>query len=51
VQLGLTPRLVGDGFVIAQAPPPGAPLTPGSECKLVLGRLQARSDQDPTATP
>ncbi len=50
-QVGLTPRLVGDGFVIAQVPSPGAPVSPGTDVRLVLGRLQARRDQDTTAKP
>ncbi len=50
-QLGLSPRLVGDGLVIAQTPAAGSPLRPGSDCRLVLGRLQAGRDQDTTAKP
>jgi cell division protein FtsI (penicillin-binding protein 3) len=51
VQLGLTPRLVGDGFVVAQMPGPGSPVSPGADVRLVLGRLQARREPDSTAKP
>lgn len=51
VQRGLRPRIVGDGFVIAQSPAPGTPVEPGAECRLVLGRLQARQEQDDAAKP
>jgi membrane peptidoglycan carboxypeptidase len=51
VQAGLSPRLVGDGLVVAQTPAAGSPLQPGAECRLVLGRLQARHEQDSAAKP
>ena len=50
-RLGLTPRLVGDGFVIAQTPSPGTVLPAGGECRLVLGRLQARREPDEIGKP
>lgn len=51
VQHGLTPRLVGDGFVIAQTPQAGSALEPGADCRLVLGRLHARREPESTAKP
>ncbi|MGE3511384.1 MAG: penicillin-binding protein [Vicinamibacterales bacterium] len=50
-RVGLTPRLVGDGFVIAQVPPAGSPIDTGAECRLVLGRLQAGRDQEMVDKP
>lgn len=38
MQVGLTPRLDGDGFVIDQSPRAGALLTRGDTCVLKLGR-------------
>jgi cell division protein FtsI (penicillin-binding protein 3) len=38
MQVGLTPRLDGDGFVIDQSPRAGALLTRGDACVLKLGR-------------
>jgi len=40
MQVGLTPRLDGDGFVIDQSPRAGAVLTRGDTCVLKLGRRQ-----------
>ncbi len=37
-RIGLTARLNGDGFVVAQSPEAGATLTPGDSCVLNLGR-------------
>jgi len=37
-KLGVTTRLVGDGQVVAQTPPPGAPFDASREWRLVLGR-------------
>ena len=51
VRLGLMPRLTGDGFVLSQTPPAGTGVDPGAEIRLVLGRLQARRDQDATPKP
>jgi cell division protein FtsI (penicillin-binding protein 3) len=42
VKLGLTARLAGDGFVVAQDPPPGTPLEEGGVCRLTLARAPAR---------
>jgi cell division protein FtsI (penicillin-binding protein 3) len=50
-QFGMAVRLAGDGFVVAQTPAAGSPILPGGECRLVLGRLQARRDQGGAATP
>jgi beta-lactam-binding protein with PASTA domain len=41
-KLGLTPRVSGDGFVVSQDPPPGAPLDAVSLCRLTLDRSSAR---------
>lgn len=38
VELGVTPRLVGDGLVVAQTPAPGTSYEAGREWRLVLGR-------------
>jgi cell division protein FtsI/penicillin-binding protein 2 len=38
-RLGLVPRLTGDGIVIDQDPAAGAPLEPGSPCRLWLDRV------------
>jgi membrane peptidoglycan carboxypeptidase len=40
--LGLASRMLGDGFVISQDPPPGAPLDAVSICRLTLDRSPAR---------
>jgi len=45
-QFGLSPRLVGDGLVVAQLPPAGSPLAAGAECRLVLGRPPARHEPE-----
>ena len=37
-QLGVTPRLMGDGLVIAQSPVPGSSFESGRQWRLVLGR-------------
>jgi cell division protein FtsI (penicillin-binding protein 3) len=42
VKLGLTARLAGDGFVVAQDPQPGSPLEEGGVCRLTLARAPAR---------
>jgi cell division protein FtsI (penicillin-binding protein 3) len=39
VELGLVPRLTGDGIVIGQDPPAGAALEPGRPCRLWLDRV------------
>ena len=44
---GLNARLSGDGVVVSQDPPAGAPLEPGMVCRLVLDRSGAR--RSPTA--
>ena len=38
VKLGMHARASGDGFVVSQDPPAGAPLEPGGACRLVLDR-------------
>jgi cell division protein FtsI (penicillin-binding protein 3) len=38
VKLGLNARVSGDGFVVSQDPAAGAPLEPGTVCRLVLDR-------------
>ena len=44
---GLNAGLSGDGVVVSQDPPAGAPLEPGMVCRLVLDRSAAR--RSPTA--
>jgi cell division protein FtsI/penicillin-binding protein 2 len=39
--VGLSPEVSGDGVVLSQDPPPGAPLVPGASCLLILGRTPA----------
>jgi hypothetical protein len=51
VQLGVSPRLDGDGFVVSQIPEAGARLEPGAECHLILGRLPNSRDQNGTTQP
>jgi hypothetical protein len=51
VQLGVSPRLDGDGIVMAQSPEAGAPLKRGGECRLVLGRAANPRDQNSTPQP
>ena len=41
MKLGLTARLSGQGFVLAQDPPPGTPFEAGEVCRLTLGRRPA----------
>jgi len=41
-QLGVSVRMVGDGFVTSQDPPPGTPLEEVSACRIVLDRSPAR---------
>jgi membrane peptidoglycan carboxypeptidase len=41
-RLGLTSRMSGDGFVISQDPPAGAPLEAVSICRVTLDRSPAR---------
>jgi beta-lactam-binding protein with PASTA domain len=38
VTLGMHARASGDGIVVSQDPQPGAPLDPGTVCRLVLDR-------------
>jgi cell division protein FtsI (penicillin-binding protein 3) len=47
--VGLTARLSGDGFVVAQEPSPGAPIEDGAQCRLTLQRspLPTQADQEP----
>jgi cell division protein FtsI (penicillin-binding protein 3) len=42
VKLGLTARVEGDGFVVAQDPPSGAVLDGVAQCRLTLNRPHAR---------
>jgi cell division protein FtsI (penicillin-binding protein 3) len=42
VKVGLSARLVGDGFVVAQDPSPGSPIQEGGLCRLTLARTPAR---------
>jgi cell division protein FtsI (penicillin-binding protein 3) len=41
-KLGLSARISGDGFVVSQDPPPGAPLEEGGVCRLLLDRRPPR---------
>jgi cell division protein FtsI (penicillin-binding protein 3) len=41
-ELGLSPTMQGDGFVMSQSPEPGAPIQDRPECRLLLGREPAR---------
>jgi cell division protein FtsI (penicillin-binding protein 3) len=41
-KLGLTARMSGDGFVVSQDPPPGAPIESVNVCRLTLDRSPAR---------
>ena len=47
-RIGMTAQMSGDGFVVEQSPPPGAPLDGGDVCRLVLERRPAR--RVPTAS-
>ncbi len=42
VKLGMNPRVVGDGFVVSQEPPAGAPIDGDAVCRLVLQRWPSR---------
>jgi cell division protein FtsI/penicillin-binding protein 2 len=42
VKVGMTARVSGDGFVVSQDPPAGAPLEPGTLCRLFLERRSQR---------
>jgi DNA-binding GntR family transcriptional regulator len=42
VTIGLTPRIVGAGIVVAQTPAPGEPLERGAVCRLTLERALPR---------
>jgi membrane peptidoglycan carboxypeptidase len=41
MKLGLTAKISGQGFVLAQDPPPGTPFEGGEVCRLQLGRRPA----------
>ena len=41
-KLGMSPRLVGDGFVVSQEPPAGAPIDGDGVCRLMLQRWPSR---------
>jgi cell division protein FtsI (penicillin-binding protein 3) len=43
VTLGLAPHLTGNGFVVSQDPPPGAPVDDGGVCRLLLDRGSSRT--------
>jgi hypothetical protein len=51
VQLGISPRLEGDGIVMAQTPEAGAPLENGVECRLLLGRLPDSGEEHRATEP
>ena len=38
VKLGMSARVSGDGFVVSQTPPAGAPIDGNAMCRLVLER-------------
>ena len=38
VKIGMSARVAGDGFVVSQEPPPGAPIDADVVCRLVLER-------------
>ena len=40
VSLGLSGHVTGDGFVVSQDPPAGAPIEDGALCRIVLTRTQ-----------
>jgi DNA-binding GntR family transcriptional regulator len=42
VRLGLTARVEGNGFVVAQDPPAGTALEAVGQCRLTLDRSRAR---------
>jgi cell division protein FtsI (penicillin-binding protein 3) len=42
VKLGMNASVSGDGFVVAQIPPAGAPIAPEAVCRLVLDRWPSR---------
>jgi hypothetical protein len=46
MKLGLTARLSGQGFVLAQDPPPGTPFEAGEVSRLQLGRRPAPPTAD-----
>jgi cell division protein FtsI/penicillin-binding protein 2 len=46
MKLGLTARLSGQGFVLAQDPPPGTPFEGGEVCRLQLGRRPSPAEAD-----
>ena len=46
VKLGVHTRISGDGFVVAQDPPAGAPIAEGMVCRLTLDRSPARHSTD-----
>ncbi len=48
-KLGLLTRASGDGFVVSQDPPAGAPLEAGAVCRIVLERSPAH--QSPSTQP
>jgi beta-lactam-binding protein with PASTA domain len=43
-RLGISARVVGDGIVIGQEIPAGAPVQPGVSCRLHLARDQVPPD-------
>jgi hypothetical protein len=40
--VGLSPHLIGNGFVVGQDPPPGTPIDDGGQCRLTLARPPRR---------
>ena len=51
VKLGLMAQVSGDGMVVAQDPPAGAPIEPGTTCHLTLARSPQRRASGNTAHP
>jgi cell division protein FtsI (penicillin-binding protein 3) len=45
---GIAARLQGTGFVVSQDPPPGAPLSRGTTCALVLAPAGSRAGEGGT---
>jgi hypothetical protein len=43
VKAGLSTKLVGDGFVVAQDPQPGSAIEDGAVCRLTLARAAMRA--------
>jgi beta-lactam-binding protein with PASTA domain len=48
VKLGMSARVTGDGFVVSQVPPAGAPIDGDAVCHLILQRWPTRHAADPS---